>query len=141
MKNPIPIKIYDWDFVLSAIDRHQIENLIWLQVSPHIESVVSVKFEIVEYMQEDGTQVYRARCFTNLRSCKTLESIAFAPTKVDAIVELGKQLRADVNERVRYESTAVYRGLHWGLCRLSHFSSLILQGDGSLSCGCCQQAT
>jgi hypothetical protein len=106
------VRITDWDFVLCEIDRHQIENLVWLGTASFAADVKSVKLEIDQVNDRELGKAYQARCRTELASRKVIETVVIAASKRDLIVGFGKRLRTDIEKRLALEASVIYRFFH-----------------------------
>ena len=132
MNASFPIRIKDSDQVLSALDLQQIENIVWFQLCPHDEKVVSVKFEVTVLEDNAEDSIVKVTCKTELQSGWIVETISVAGTKVDAIVALGKKLWKDVNSRVRFEQTGFYRCLSASSDQLKRIGSAFWRSPNSV---------
>lgn len=109
MDASFPIRIADNDRVLSDLDLHQIQNVVWLRLCSYERHIVAVDFEMNVVDESEGDLIVEASCKTELYGGSIVESVSVAGSNLDAIVGLGKELSVDVPNRLWFERTDVYR--------------------------------
>lgn len=134
MNHSFPIRIRDNNQILSKLDLHQIENVIWLQLCPHENHIASVGFEVTVLEEGQKGSIFKAVCNTELVSGSIVESTSVAESKVGVIVSLGQQLWPDVRDRLKFEKTGVYRYFSAASNRLRRFGARLWRGPAAVSC-------
>ena len=109
MRHRIQTKIIDPDSVLTDVDVHQIENMIWLELAPIRRDVERVMFLIIRLDHEQFGCEHIVQIATKLNSQKVVESCTTRVSKGSALVSSIVDMKRLVERRLRFESSWFYR--------------------------------
>ncbi len=135
MLNTLPFRIYDWDFVLSDVDRYQIENLLWIRTSAFQDRVKSHRIEFSEVNDVELGKAILAKCESELRSGKVVETEVVSNDKSRLIIGLGSQLKSNLERRLSFESSTSFRLYSWLRSRVSRRNPAIKYQNWASSAG------
>lgn len=109
MRYPIRMTFTDRDCVLSAVDVHQVENMLWLGLAPAKEKVKWVKLEISRLDHDRYGSGHMVQIATKLKSGIVVESCTARVSKGAALMASVDHMQDLVEQRLRFESTWFYR--------------------------------
>lgn len=128
MRHPIQMQIIDPKSVLSDVDQHQVENMIWLRLSPIKESVEMVKFEVNRLDQGEFGREHLVTTSTKLTTGHVVTSYTTRVSKGAALVASTNHMKDCVERRIRFEKSWLYQSARWA----NNAASSILQSVRAL---------
>lgn len=105
MRLPVSIQIIDPKSVLTDADRHQIENMIWLRLSPFKETISRVNFKIRRLDHGRLGREHSLTITTKLKSGHRVKSFATRVSKAAVVMAGIDHMKVAVERRVRFESS------------------------------------
>ncbi len=109
MWHQIPIRIMDPGSVLSELDQHQLENMIWLRLSASEAKIDLVQVEILKLNDGTRDREFKVLFSTTLKSGYTVECKVSGDSKVSALMASVAYLKDRVERRIRHETSLYYR--------------------------------
>lgn len=113
MRHSIQIQIIAPKSVLSDVDQHQVENMIWLRLSPIKESVEMVKFEVNRLDQGRFGREHLVTTSTKLTTGHVVTSCTTRVSKAAALVAATDHMKHCVERRIRFEKSWLYQSARW----------------------------
>jgi hypothetical protein len=105
MKNHYKLNVQDELQLLSDLDLHQIENLVWLRLASVRDSVSAVNFEFSQNSTEKAASPkYVARISTELTSGKVVHTQVHCGNKLETLLSVADLLGEKVGRRVKREA-------------------------------------
>ena len=111
MRYPIRIQISDPKSALSSVDQQQVENMIWLRLSPIKEMIGNVWFEITHLDHEEFGREHVVRTTTKLKSGHVVESFTTRISKGAVLMAAVDHMKSRVERRIRFETGWVYQSV------------------------------
>ncbi len=113
MRYPIQMNIIDPQSVLSDVDVHQVENMIWIRLAPNKRKIESVNFEISQLNHLQYGREHVVEMSTRLTSGKLIETCTTRVSKEAVLMSAVDHAKDQVARRIRFESSWIYRTATW----------------------------
>lgn len=111
MQHPIRMKIIDQQSVLTELDRHQVENMIWLCFAPFQQNIDWVKLVVSSLSHPGLGHKHVVQSVVKLASGKVVESSSTGNFKGSVLMSSIDLLKDLAEKRMRFESGWLYRCL------------------------------